>query len=527
MGCSIRMKRFVFLSLSLLLVLITGCTASQSTPTSPPVIIAFSASPSSINPGETIKLLWNVTGATSVIIDPGIGQVDIVGTMHLQPSQSTTYTINAFNAAGVVTKTAEVTVTAGSPPSIINFTATPSTIIAGQTSTLQWNVTGSTYISIDHGIGKVDVAGTKVVTASTTTIYTISASNPAGSVSKSVAITVGTAGPTTINSSGSVNAPATITIPSATTSKPVVTFTASPSKIKPGQSATLQWNVTGSTYVSIDNGIGIVNASDSKSESPITTTTYVLTATNANGPVTASATITVGSLPVIKSFTATPRVISGQSATLQWNVTGSTYVSIDNGIGIVNASGTQAEAPTTTTTYVLTATNDNGSVTASVNVTVTLGHSWGDSATYTNDAVGFTVQYPATWQVETPGAATTVIQAAVDPSNAIGDRLYIDVIPAATDLGTVAKSLLDASATFQNYIVKATVISSDPFSLTSGSVTSATATVCSAKIVIYNFYYYAISATKGGQTVNVMGATIGGGSAKEQIQEICQTLSFK
>jgi uncharacterized membrane protein len=146
---------------------------------------------------------------------------------------------------------------------------------------------------------------------------------------------------------------------------------------------------------------------------------------------------------------------------------------------------------------------------------------------YTNDAVGFTVTYPAKWQSETPSDTATAFQATKDTTDQTADTIYVVVIPAVTDLTAVTKSLLDASVAFQKYNVKATVVSSDPFTLTSGSVTSATATVCTAKIVIYSFYFYGITATKGAQTVSVMGGTIGGGTAKKQIQEICQTLSFK
>ena len=428
------MKKFIYLSLSLLLVLVAGCSAGQSTPTTPPEIIAFTVSPSSINPGGTTTLLWNVTGATTVSIDPGIGQVDIAGTMDVQPTQSTTYTINAINAAGVMTQTAAVTVTAPNPPVIVAFMAAPDTVTAGQSANLQWNVTGATTVSIDQGIGKVDVAGTKAVTPAATTTYTLSASNAAGSVSKSVALTVGQAGPPTINSftadpativtgqtatlqwditgatsisispgigpvsasgtrvvipvttttytltatnsNGSVNAPATITVPSATTSKPVVTFTASSSNIAVGGASTLQWNVTGATSVSIDQGIGTVQATGTQPVSPTTTTAYTLTATNANGTVTASATITVGTttgaLPVITSFIANPSTIApGQSSTLKFVIQGgATSASIAPDIGALTPFEQPVVSPTENTTYTLTATNENGSVTASVTVTV-------------------------------------------------------------------------------------------------------------------------------------------------------------
>ncbi|MHB8086114.1 MAG: hypothetical protein ACYDHZ_09825 [Dehalococcoidia bacterium] len=428
------MKRFVFLSLSIIVVLAAGCTGGKSTPTEPPVIVAFNASPMSITTGGTTTLLWNITGATAVTIDPGIGQVDVAGTMDLTPTQSTTYTINAINTAGTVTKLTTVTVNAPNPPTVVNFSATPAMVTAGQTSTLQWAVTGATSVSIDQGIGKVDVAGTKAVTVKSTITYTLIASNAAGSVSKTAAVTIGQSSPPTINSFtadpanivvgetstlqwdissatavsispgvgpvsttgtrvvhpvstttytitatnsvGSVNAPATVTLPSAATAKPVVTsFTASPNNVTAGNSSTLQWVVTGSTSVSIDHGIGTVNASGTQVESPVVTTTYTLTAMNANGPTTASATITVGQatgqLPIISSFTANPSTIfSGQSSTLQFNVTGATAISIDPEVGQPRAFEQPQVFPTKTTIYTLTATNGNGSTQASVTVTV-------------------------------------------------------------------------------------------------------------------------------------------------------------
>ncbi|MGB8708132.1 MAG: hypothetical protein WCD72_09365 [Dehalococcoidia bacterium] len=111
------MKRFVFLSLSLLLllILIPGCFTVPPVGT-PPVIIEFSNNPSTINAGGTSTLLWNVTGATSVSIDQGIGQVDVAGTRVVSPTKSTVYTISATNSSGTVTRSAVTTVNSASPP---------------------------------------------------------------------------------------------------------------------------------------------------------------------------------------------------------------------------------------------------------------------------------------------------------------------------------------------------------------------------------------------------------------------------
>ncbi len=111
------MKRFVFLSLSLLLlVLIPGCITVQPQASNPflpigtpPVIGDFSNNPSAINSGGTSTLSWNVTGANSVSIDQGIGRVDVAGTRVVSPTASTVYTISATNSTGTVTRSATTT----------------------------------------------------------------------------------------------------------------------------------------------------------------------------------------------------------------------------------------------------------------------------------------------------------------------------------------------------------------------------------------------------------------------------------
>ena len=115
------MKRLIFLLIPL--ILITGCiTFSAPSPNpspsvgTPPVITEFSSNPSTINAGGTSTLLWSVTGATSVSIDQGIGQVAIVGTRVVSPATSTVYTISATNSAGTVTGSAVTTVNSASSP---------------------------------------------------------------------------------------------------------------------------------------------------------------------------------------------------------------------------------------------------------------------------------------------------------------------------------------------------------------------------------------------------------------------------
>jgi polyhydroxybutyrate depolymerase len=70
-------------------------------------------------------------------------------------------------------------------------------------------------------------------------------------------------------------------------------FSAAPASITAGQSSTLTWTVSGATSLALDNGIGTITGTSTRSVSPTVTTTYVLTATNAAGSVTASTTVSV------------------------------------------------------------------------------------------------------------------------------------------------------------------------------------------------------------------------------------------
>lgn len=75
--------------------------------------------------------------------------------------------------------------------------------------------------------------------------------------------------------------------------------------------------------------------------------------------------------PVIGSFAAEPASIErGQSSTLRWSVSGATDMSIDNGLGAVQSSGTRTVYPSNSTTYTLTASGPGGSVTRTATVEV-------------------------------------------------------------------------------------------------------------------------------------------------------------
>ena len=177
---------------------------------------------------------------------------------------------------------------AATAPTIHTFEANPPTIAAGESTTLSWEVSGATAVSIDQGIGAVALKGTRVVTPGTTTTYTLTASNAAGSTTATTQVVVSIP-------SGTTPPPSETTPP---ISPPVVNyFRASPTSITLGGSATLTWSVTNATSVTIEPAVGTFGPSGSTVVSPAGSTTYVLTATNSAGSSSAKTEINVLATP--------------------------------------------------------------------------------------------------------------------------------------------------------------------------------------------------------------------------------------
>jgi PKD repeat protein len=310
---------------------------------SPAPTATFSAAPTSIIAGQSSTLTWTSTNATSISIDNGVGSQALNGSVSVSPASTTIYTLTATGPGGTTTKTATVTVTQPAPTA--TFSAVPTSIIAGQSSTLTWSTTNATSISIDNGVGSKPVSGSTSVSPTTTTTYTLTATGPGGTTIKTATVTV-------------------------TQPAPTISFSATPTNIAAGQASTLVWNTTNATSVTIDNGVGSKPVSGSASVSPISTMTYTLTATGPGGTLTSQATVTVSNRPSI-TFVASPAsIVIGSSSTLTWLVSNSTSVSIDNGIGSQPASGAMSVSPTQTTTYTLTATGPGGTSTAQATVTI-------------------------------------------------------------------------------------------------------------------------------------------------------------
>ncbi len=274
---------------------------------------------------------------------------------------------------------------------ISTFNANPETIEPGESSILNWEVSGAENITIEPGIGSVSSNGSLPVSPSETTTYKMIANGDKGEKVALCTVTV-------------QEGPQELLL--------ISSFDASPDSIKTGENATLNWHVSGVSNVTIEPDIGITESSGTKSVSPAQTTTYKLTASNGDKEDVAYCTVTVEddlavpeeapseenltpseeiltpakedqsstehdqtsteegqasqeNLPSIGSFNADTDIVEvGESSVLSWSVTSATKVSIEPGIGTVSLTGSQRVFPEKNTTYTLTATNEFGSVDA-------------------------------------------------------------------------------------------------------------------------------------------------------------------
>jgi len=235
---------------------------------------SVTATPTAIQAGQTSTLNWTSSNATAVYLD-GVS-VALNGSKSVSPTATTTYNLVAINGANKVTSSATVTVSTTPPPvpmPTASLTASSTTIQSGQSVTLTWGTTNATSATMNGST--VALNGSQAYSPTSTTTYTLVATNSAGSVTRTATVTV--------------------TAPPPPVPMPTALLNAMPAAIQSGQSTTLQWATSNATTITL--GGSPVNASGSRVVSPTATTTYTLVASNASGTVQSTATVTVTAPP--------------------------------------------------------------------------------------------------------------------------------------------------------------------------------------------------------------------------------------
>ncbi len=333
-----------------------------------PVVDSFTATPMTIDPGQTVTLTWETTDATEVEINNGVlmgGMPD--GSVEVTPNVATTYTLTARDSDGMeATAQVRVMVNGANPPVVNTFTAMPNPIGSGESTTLSWDVADATNIKIAGPMAGMvydgaDATGTQMVgPLNAQEIFTLTATNDFGMTTETVTVNVNPPNGAQIN-----------------------VWTANPMTIMPGQTSQLTWEVQdapGGIEISDPNGTLFTSndANGTFDVTPDATTIYTLTAINMDGNATADLTVTVdvGMGPAIVNFGASPNPTSlGGTTTLSWETVGADSIRLLAGATEIFTTTMGADMGTfdvtqtvTSTTYTIEATNAQGTNMGSVTV---------------------------------------------------------------------------------------------------------------------------------------------------------------
>ena len=407
-----------------------GTVTAPPPPVAPAVISSFTATPSAAAPGQQVTLAWNVSGATNVTVDNGIGDVTSKTSVTVTPAATTTYTLTATGSTGAVTAQTTVIVSSGAvpdtqaptSPSLVSAIAksatevdltwlasTDNVAVAGYQILRNGSPIASTGAST--GASALSYADTSVI-AGVAYTYSVKAFDAAGNYSaagNSIQVTT----PSSSTPSGACPAAATgawtacyysntslsgNTILVRTDNQlnfDYLNFPPDPSV--PARNFSVRWQgnfvlnpgtytftvVAGDGIRLLIDGQPLLNNWVDHYPTAYTVTQAVSAGTHlievdhyeANGgdvvQVSWKNTSAAPNAPLISSFTANANnVAAGQPVTLSWSVSGGTSISIDNGVGDVTTRSSAVVNPVQTTTWTITATNTQGVSSASVTVTV-------------------------------------------------------------------------------------------------------------------------------------------------------------
>ena len=336
-------------------------------------IISFNSQPANINPGGLTSLNWQCEKINYCVITP-ISDKHLAssGSLNVTPNSTTVYTLFAYGDGVILSAQWAVSV---ANAQVINFGVKGQTNIdLGGTVTLVWACNQFT-----ENIAIIANSGVAIPPLNTGGNTPAKGSVSVGPIMAPTTFTLYAYGSTHENFNTST---AVVSINNVT-----VTLSATPdSGLWVGDAIAFNWVITNALSVSftpaVTNGPSLQNLSGSAVYNPpigVTSLPCTLTVTGFGNDypvtITNNPSIVLAFEPVtFTSFTITPQMIIPQAgpnqATLAWN-TQAQLVTINNGVGTVNANGSAVvNAPTNGSVITLTAgTNQHpGLLTQTVNV---------------------------------------------------------------------------------------------------------------------------------------------------------------
>ncbi len=295
--------------------LVASSSTSLTVTVSPgPVVVSFTATPSTFTVGSTTQLRANVSGGSTPYtysyagLPAGCGSTN-ASSLSCRPTGPGNVTVVlTVSDTHARSATAQTTFVVNPLPSVTSFTASPTAVTVGGTTTIRASATGGTppygytYTGLPSGCSTTNASSfgcTPTATGSFTLQVIVRDSDGFSSAAATTAVTVNT-------------------LPSVTS------FTADPSVFPLENGTYLNVSVAGGTspfrYVYAGLPAGCSGAGSSSVHcTPLVTGTFnaSVTATDASGKAaSASVVFTVTPAPLILSFAATPSTVAPHSTTV-------------------------------------------------------------------------------------------------------------------------------------------------------------------------------------------------------------------
>lgn len=140
-----------------------------------------------VQQGEEVRVTWQSKDAKTVSINGE--QMDKAGSRVYTPDNTTTYTAVARRGKKEARDSKVVSVSPRPARPTISISADPDAIQRGQSTTLRWNSSNASQVTIND-LGTVPSTGTRVVSPSSSTTYTATATGAGGSEAASTRVTV-------------------------------------------------------------------------------------------------------------------------------------------------------------------------------------------------------------------------------------------------------------------------------------------------------------------------------------------------
>lgn len=157
--------------------------------------VDLNANKTSINEGEFVILTWTSTNATSCNgLGGWLGVKPLSGSEEVKPQKTTTYKINCSNQYGLISQDSiTINVNNGENQNLpsVSITANPKSILRGESTIISWNSSNADSCYAYNGwSGSKSLSGSKTVSPSVNTTYSIRCSNENGSSSDSITVIV-------------------------------------------------------------------------------------------------------------------------------------------------------------------------------------------------------------------------------------------------------------------------------------------------------------------------------------------------